>query len=112
MTPAECIHELDGMLAEVGANVAIRRYSGPPGPARTFTSETVKAVFRAVKGEDLAGHTDQFDARVILSPTGLATVIARDDKVFAEGAEWNIDVVKPFRIDTTIVRYELLLKGL
>lgn len=111
MTPSEAIADLDDALTIGGTSMKLRRYTST-GTPRTFDENEMLGAFRSTKGEELAGHTDQFTGRVIISPTGLSMTPTRGDRiVLSFSPEYHVEVVKPFVIQGVAVRYELLLKG-
>ena len=106
----EAITALDEHLSEAGTPIILRRYLTRT-PTVTKTDTTVNAAVRITKGDDLQGRVDFYDARAIVSPTGLPDEPKRDDKVVFNGIEYNVELVKPFLITGLPVRYELMLSG-
>lgn len=111
MTPVEAIADLDSALTIGGTTLKLRRYMSIVEP-RTYDEVEVRGAYRSLRGEELAGTTDQFTAKVVLSPTGLTFTPKRGDKiVLSFSPEYNVEIAKPFPIQDEIVRWELMLKG-
>lgn len=107
---AEAITALNEHLLEAGTPIIVRRYTSFT-PTVVKIDTTVNAVVRITKGDDLQGRVDFYDAKAIVSPTGLASEPKRDDKVVFNSIEYNVELVKPFLIAGLPVRYELMLSG-
>lgn len=113
MTPAELIADLDRALADAGSEIIIvRRYTSTVEP-RTKTDVSVVAAVRPLKANELVGSIDQTASRVVVSPTGLATLLPlkKGDKVVVQGKERNIELPKPLAVQGTVVRIDLLVSG-
>lgn len=113
MTPASAISSLDAQLAEHGENVIVRRYTAPSGDPRPKTDVPVRAFVRAVRPEDLAGEIDQTASKVVLSPTGLATLLPlkKGDKIVVQGKERHVELPKPILLSNALVRIDVMVTG-
>jgi len=112
-TPAGSIARLDAALERRGEDVTLRRYTAPTGTPRPKTDVTARARVLAVGADELAGAIKQNQSKVILSPTGLSSLlpIRTGDKVLVAGAEKNVEFANHIRIDDTLVRIELTVMG-
>lgn len=105
-TLAAMIARLDEAIARRGQTVTITKHDNS-------ASVAVKAHVRAVKAEDLVGPVQQTMSKVILSPTGLDTVLPlrKGDKVVVDGRGRQIEYVSPMKSGDTLVRIELMVGG-
>lgn len=114
MTPAAAIASLDSQLAEHGELVSAYRYTATTGnPRPRINVDDVPAFVRAFKPEELAGEIDQTSTNIVLSPTKLTALLPlkKNDKVFAQGRERNVELVKPVLMGNTLVRINLVVTG-
>lgn len=113
-SPADLIADLDAALLDGGENVVVRRYTSASGSPRPKTDiVNVPAFVRAVKAEEVVSGVDMTGSTVVLSPTGLATLLPlkKGDKVVIQGRERNIELPKPILVQDTLVRINLLVAG-
>jgi len=107
MTPADMIAELDGALAFAGSDVVLRKTNSAVGQI------TVRARVRFYKPDEIAGIIQQGDSKVVLSPTGLDAfgVPPQNGFVVVDGSPRRIIAPNPIRIQGTLVRIELQVRG-
>lgn len=112
MTPAAAIAALDRQIAVHGQHVTLQRIvaNGPP------VAIPIRAFVRGYAIEELVGGIVQGDRQVILSPTGLTGPFAvdaprRNDSVWIEGREHNIEAPDPVRVASRLVRINLQVRG-
>lgn len=107
------IAALDDALARAGETIIIRRYTATTGNPRPKVDLPVRAGVRAVAAAQLVGVIDQSASMVIVSPTGLSSLLPlkKGDKVVIQGKERNIEFPKPIFIQDVLVRIELLVTG-
>lgn len=112
-TPAGMIARLDAALGRRGETVIVRRYTAPSGTPRPKTDITVTASVRAIKAEELIGELDMAASVVVLSPTGLASLLPlrKGDKIDVQGRERNIELPRPILVQNTLVRINLMVAG-
>lgn len=107
---------LDRRLGEVGQDIVLRKLGSPDVDC------DVRAQIEDLEGSDLAEASNlaQRHSRVIMSPTEItgagwpaptARTPREGDKVVAQSRERNVDRVKEFRVDGTLVRIELFVAG-
>jgi hypothetical protein len=113
VTPAQIIADLDAALARRGEIVTVRRYTAPTGDPRPKTDIASRASVRAVKPEELAGEIDQTGSKIVLSPTGIGSLLPlrKGDKIVVQGRERNIELPKPIFVDGTLVRIDVMVMG-
>ena len=114
MTPAELIANLDAALLSAGETVTMRRFLAPTGLPRPKTDiAAVPVSVRALKADELVGAMDQTWSRVVLSPTSVAALlpIVKGDKIIIQGKERNVEFPRPFMVQGTLVRIELMVSG-
>lgn len=114
MTPADIIADMDAFLASSGETVVLRRYTAPTGtPRPKIESGDVFAAVRPVRAAELVGSIDQAWSKVVLSPTGLSGLlpIKKGDKIIIQGRERNVEFPRPFEVQNTLVRIELMVSG-
>lgn len=107
MTPSQAIGMLDRQIAKHGENVGWAVTTA--GLAGTPT--TVRAFVRDFRPDQLVGAVIQGDTRVILSPTGLAGTIKKNDKIIIASRTRNVQFIEEKRLNNTLVRIELLVRG-
>lgn len=111
-TPAGVIARLDDAISRRYETVTLIKYTGDsPDPA---TETGVKAVIRPAKPEELIEGIDQIQYKVILSPTGIASVLPllKGDKVVRAGDQYlNIEFPGPIYMADTLVRINLIATG-
>jgi len=109
------IARLDASLARRGQDITVRRLTlGPGGLQIPFDAEGVRARVRAAADDELIANIAQQQWIVILSPTGLSAFplpLRKGDKAVIDGAAKNVELVKPFLVDGTLVRIELTVFG-
>jgi hypothetical protein len=118
MTPERAISLLDRSLAQHGENTQLGRVLSPTDPYNYLALIPLRAFVRPLAQVGLVS--------VITSPTQtinggwaeLAPVAAGDpdvprknDKIVVSGRQRNIESVRPFYIDTTLVRIEMDATG-
>lgn len=107
---------LDSQLARHGSDVEMYRIVGT-GPAATKQGlgTLIRAHVRTLNVDELTGTLSQDDHLVILSPTSFAAWSPgqpkKGDKVMLEGQSCNVEVLRPIKINGTLVRLELKVKG-
>ncbi|MCP1200058.1 hypothetical protein [Notoacmeibacter sp. MSK16QG-6] len=113
MTPARAIAMLDRQIARHGETVTLKRVA-PNAPAVTHD---VKAFMRGYSAEELIGGIAAGDSEIALSPTSLAgsafeaALPERGDQVTAAGRLRRIEFAVPVRLDGTLVRMNLTVRG-
>jgi hypothetical protein len=114
MTPAQAIAALDRQLAAHGDPVVLRRYTDPEDPARPKVDLPLRGFVRPGKApENLVGDIDQEYWDVAISPTDFAPMwpIVKGDKIVIDGAECNIELPKPIKIQGELVRCNIVAAG-
>lgn len=114
MNPDTIIADLDASLLRAGEVVTIRRYTASSGTPRPKTDiEHVPASVRAVKPEEMVGDIKATFSKVVLSPTGLASLLPlkKDDKIVIQGRERNIEHPGPIFVQGVLVRMNLTVAG-
>ncbi|MHC2666575.1 hypothetical protein ACMA5K_24180 [Bradyrhizobium diazoefficiens] len=124
MTPDQALVSHRRMLAQVGEDVIVRRYSGT-GEARTVMEAVARARIVGYLPQELVGAVQQGDRKVILLndpaaavPSGkvaLATLLPldSDDQLVIRGAEVAIQGVDDStrRIAGVLVALEIQVRG-
>lgn len=107
------IADLDAALAKSGQDIIVRRYTAPSGDPRPKTDLPARASVRPVRANQLIGPIDQSASNVVLSPTGLASLLPlrKGDKAIIQGRERQIEFVKPIEAANQLVRLELMVLG-
>lgn len=107
------VADLDAALARRGEEIVIRRYTATSGTPRPKTDIAVRATVRPVDAKELVGGIDQTYSKVILSPTGLSSLLPlkKGDKVVVQGRERNIEFPQPIFDGNVLVRLNLLVAG-
>ena len=107
LTAAQMIIDLDASLLRRGKAVTIRRVGTPN------VDVAVRGQVKVMSADELHGVVDQGNVRVIVSPTGLASLLPlrKGDKVLINSVPHNIELVKPHEVDSTLVRLVLMVKG-
>lgn len=107
MTPAEMIADLDAALLEAGSTIQLRKTNTAVGQI------SVRARVRFYKPDEIVGIIQQGDSKVVLSPTGLEVfgVPPQNGFVVVDGAPRRIIAPNPIRIQDTLVRIELQVRG-
>lgn len=107
-SPAGSIKRLDAALGRQGSTIIVQR-AGSPTP----TEIAVTGIARGYKPEELVGDVRQGDVSVILSPSGLSSLLPlkRSDKLFIAGAQYNIEAVEHVRRLDQVVRINLQVRG-
>jgi hypothetical protein len=114
MNPESIIADLDASLLRTGEKVTVRRYTASSGTPRPKTDiDNVPAAVRAVKPEEMVGDIKATHSRVVLSPSGLASLLPlkKDDKIVIQGRERNIDHPGPIFLQGVLVRMNLMVAG-
>lgn len=113
MTPAQQIARLDASLAKAGSPVTVRRYTALTGTPRPKIDVTVNASARPAKAEELIGSIDQQQWTVVLSPTGLGSLLPlkKGDKIVMPSGEKNIERPGDIHVQGTLVSMNLLATG-
>lgn len=107
-TAAEAIGRLDAALQKSGENVVLRHMA----VGAVASSQTVRALVRGYRPQDVVNTIQQGDGRVILSPTGLTSAPKQNDKVVVGGVKVrNVQAVDELRLAGVVVRYELQVRG-
>lgn len=105
------------MIAAVGEDVRLRRYSGTGG-SRSPTDFTVKARVTSYQAHDLVGSLQEGDRKLIMlaedvEESGFETPILSSDKVVVRGRE--LQVIAPDdstrRVGGVLIAYELTVRG-
>lgn len=106
MTPAQMIADLDRAVASYGQTVTLKKHD-------SATTVTVKAHVRPVKASELVGPIVQTHTNVILSPTGLSSVLPlrKGDKCTMDAGPKDIQFYKPIKSGDALVRIELTVAG-
>lgn len=107
------------MLAAVGEDIVIRRYSGPAGPDRPYTDTVARARVTGYQPRDLVGGIVQGDRRVIVLVDTLGALLPivpgrdSDDRAVVRGKELTILAVDDStrRIGGTLIALELQVRG-
>lgn len=112
-TPSAAIARLNAALQRRGENVTVRRYTAPTGTPRPKTDIATRGHVRAARADELAGAIKQNQLKVIISPTGLSSLlpIRTGDKLMVAGAEKNVEFANHIRVADTLVRIELMVQG-
>lgn len=113
-TPADAIAELDGALLLAGETAAITHFTGPTGnPRPSITLSGIPVSVRAVKAEEMVGNIDQTASNVVVSPTGLVSILplVKGDKITIQGRVRNIELAKPIYMRNVLVRIDILVLG-
>jgi len=107
------VADLDAAHARRGENIVIRRYTAASGTPRPKIDITVRATVRPLKPEELVGGIDQTFSKVVLSPTGLSSLLPlkKGDKIVIQGRERNIEFPQPIFDSDRLVRINLLVAG-
>jgi len=108
------IADLDAAFARGrGENIVIRRYTATTGNPRPKIDIPVRATVRPVKPEELIGGIDQTFSKVVLSPTGLSSLLPlkKGDKAVIQGRERSIEFPQPIFDGNVLVRINLLVAG-
>ena len=124
----ECIAELDNALAEAGSDAVLRRFFGT-GPNQTWVDVTLRVAERAPTEDELVAGYSQNDMFIVTSPTQLINAQfpggqpvgskpawlpkagTGADKLFIFDQQRQIELVDPIKVDNTVVRINLKLKG-
>jgi hypothetical protein len=102
-TPAGLIARLDDSLSRRGETVTVTRGA---------TTATVNAHVRTVSEKEVVGDVKSDWRVVILSPTGLSSLLplARGDKIVVEtDLTLNVELVKTIRLDDVLVRMNVMV---
>ncbi|ODT22222.1 MAG: hypothetical protein ABS35_15335 [Kaistia sp. SCN 65-12] len=107
MTPAEMIADLDAALLVAGSTVQLRKTNSAVGQV------TARARVRFYKPDEIVGIIQQGDSKVVLSPTGLDAfgVPPQNGFVLVDGSPRRIILPNPIKIQDTLVRIELQVRG-
>jgi len=106
MTPADAIAMLDRQLADHGENVTYHVVTAGAADAGAL----VRAFVRGLKPEELVGTISQKDRKVTLSPSsGVAPV--EGNRFDIAGKDCTIIAVEPVRLNSAVVRYNVVVKG-
>lgn len=116
MTPEVAIAMLDRQLAKHGSDVEMYRIVGSgPSATKQGLGVAIRAHVRTLKDYEVTAGLTQDDHMVILSPTSFASWLPgkpqKGDKIMLEGLPCNVEVPRPIRINGTLVRLELKVKG-
>lgn len=114
MTPEQAIGMLDRQLGAWGQAVVVRRYTDPKDVARPKVELVdVPAFVRAVSADDVVGDIKVTASRVTVSPSDIATFwpLLDSDKIVIDGRERAVQLVKPIRMGSTLVRCDLVVAG-
>lgn len=120
MNAAEALASHRAMLAEVGEDIVIRRYSGPAGPdGRPKTDVTTRARVTGYQPRELVGGIVQGDRKVIALVDSLGAILpliagaSSNDKVVVRGEELGIVAVDDStrRIGGTLIAIEIQARG-
>jgi hypothetical protein len=116
VTPEAAIEMLDRQLARNGSDVEMYRLVGTgPTATKQGLGVPVRAHVRTLNEDELTAGLTQDDHMVILSPTSFTAWPPgrpqKGDKVILEGLPCNVEVPRPIRINGTLVRLELKVKG-
>lgn len=105
-TPAGMIARLDASLATRGQTVTVKKHD-------SATTATVMAHVRPAKEDEIAGLAQQIWLKVILSPTGLSSVLPlrKGDKITVDGKDRQIEFPKTLKVADVIVRLEPMVAG-
>lgn len=110
MTPAAAIAMLDRQLAAHGEPVTLRRTGTP-----SDTTLAVTAFVRRAVADPLVPDSDavQGATDIVLSPTGLTTFVPPvfGDQADIGGRRVHVEAVETIRMGSTVVRYNLKVKG-
>jgi len=106
-TPAGMIARLNVSIERRGQTVSITTLGGTP------VTVSAKAHVRPVKAEKMVGPIQQTWSKVILSPTGLSSVLPllKGYTVTIDGRERQIERYDPIKSGNTLVRIELMVAG-
>lgn len=114
MIAADAITQLETFLAEIGEDIAIRRFTGS-GTPRPYTDTTTRARVMGYKPDQLIGPIVQGDRKVIASVSTLTGIlpVTTNDKVVVGGRQLSIKAVddNTRRIGGTLVGLELTVSG-
>lgn len=118
MSPSQAINALDRQLAAHGQGITLRRYSGV-GPSRVPVDVTVRARVDDYRPEELSGGIVQGDTRVIISPSQILAAAwpspqdwpRAGDQVVINGRVRNVEAPVLLKINDTVVRIEIQVKG-
>lgn len=107
------IADLDAALLKSGQDIVVRRYTAPAGDPRPNIEVTVRASVRPVRPNQLVGAIDQSASNIVMSPTGLGSLLPlkKGDKAIIQGRERQIEFVKPIEAANQLVRVELMVLG-
>lgn len=120
LSPAEAIADLDEHLDSDGQDVTLQRVTGGTTVAQAVT---LRAFVRGYQPDELVNGITQQDAKVILSPTGLATfnsdaatgldvrVPIKGNKIVINGRTRSIEAGVGIYMAGTLVRAEVAVKG-
>lgn len=114
MTPNSARASLRKQLAQHGSDVTLKRQTAVS--PQTFNSVTVRARVVDFRPEQLIGGIIQGDRKVIMSNEEIAAASwpgppRKGDKVVVASATYAVEGCNTFRLDGTIVRHELLIRG-
>lgn len=120
LSPAEAIADLDEHLASEGQNVILQRVTGGTTVAQAVT---LRAFVRGYQPDELVNGITQQDAKLIFSPTGLASFNAgaaagldirvpiKGNRVVINGRTRAIEAGVGIYVAGTLVRVEAAVKG-
>lgn len=106
------LSSLNRQLAKKGAPVTLRREDY----GVNAVDATVLGIVRGAKPEELVGGLNQFEATVVVSPSGLAAAgwplpVKAGDVVIHQGRTRTVVSATPIAIGDTVVRYDLKVSG-
>lgn len=106
MSAADMISRLDASLARCGQTVTVKKYD-------SAATATVMAHVRPAKEDEIAGLAQQVWLKVILSPTGLSSVLPlrKGDKIRIDDKDRQIEFPRTMKVADTLVRLEPLVAG-
>lgn len=119
MNAAEALASHRAMLAEVGEDIVIRRYTGDADPNRPKTDIIARARVTGYQPRDMVGGISVGDRKVIVMVDTLGALLpivpGRDsaDKAVVRGKELTIIAVDDStrRIGGTLIALELQVRG-
>lgn len=103
-TPEAMIDRLDAAISRRGQTVVLTKGE---------STKSVMASVRPVKADEIIGTVTQTHSKVILSPTGLSSILplTKGDKCKIAGRQREIAFYAPFYVNDTLVRIELTVAG-
>ena len=103
----DSVATLNRSLARVGTRLTIERNVSGGSPLTT----SALAFVRGYQPNELTDDIEQNDRKVILSPTGLAFVPQRLDRIVIQGVRCSVQAADAVEVSGAVVRIDCQVRG-